>query len=1054
MQSGLKHFSGFGIKSHSLIPLKLDVWRKTISLLIITIAFFFLSNNLFAQVEFSRKILTVENGLPHHWVTTINQDQTGFLWIGTWDGLSRFDGYEFKNYFHRPEDSTSFAFFSVEKILVDRNNQVLIDCDQRPLSVFNRGSDNFRIQDIKGITDYSSVDFCQDYGGCIWAIDLEFLYQLDDSLQIDKKFRMVDEHYEKFIFSSNPSIVLDNTNTPWLFFRGMNEFFPYRGRWVNDSVVKWLPVHPIGTSINKFVPSQNHEPHFGVYTTKSGHIYLFSNISLFIFDTAVNEFRESSSPPHPDEFSGPPAFFWSNEETGLNFIDTRKKKHFTIGQNADTFHEMAFMDASGVIWSGTTSDRLQQNGLTRHVRSHKHFNHYLTERSAEAKEVQVFPVLKDKFGNIWAGIREKGKINRIKPDGSVEKVDFSAGYSGKDPLLARALAEDESGLWIGCASSCLFHYDFISGSSRVLIEEPPVLNGKVTLMQIHNIIAQKDYLIINGHDGIFKYRKNDGKISLVFKLRHPGTCHSMIADGQDGFWLGIWDNTVIHLDGNFRELKSYKLGTERNLAEHVCLGDHNDVWVALMGGGLGHLYPQSGKNKFFTTADGLSNNVLYSILKDSKGNLWITTNQGISMFNPKSNFFRRYGKEDGLLIEEFNSDSWFQSNTGEILFGGVGGLVSFYPDSLRIGEEFLNTIPLVITKFKVSGRQICFSADINDLDTVTLAKGDNNFQVTFALLDFIKSSNIKYRYRLIGENSNWIEIDSQDRNISFGNLTHKDYSLVIEATDQEGNWAHSRALLVRIPHRIVETFWFRLLSAFILVSAIVVMILMYIRQKTIKTKQLQDELRLESLRGQMNPHFIFNSLNSINYFIATNDKISANNFISDFSTLIRSILSNLSANYIPFELEIESLEKYLKLEHLRFGDRFEYSIDTESVENRSEIRITPGMVQPFIENAIWHGLRSLESRVGKISIKFSPTNQNALLCKIMDDGIGRKLSGKFKSDFPGKKSRGIGIVQERIKIINRTHNRHYSLEIEDLYPDREETGTVVSIFIPIETEKL
>jgi LytS/YehU family sensor histidine kinase len=241
------------------------------------------------------------------------------------------------------------------------------------------------------------------------------------------------------------------------------------------------------------------------------------------------------------------------------------------------------------------------------------------------------------------------------------------------------------------------------------------------------------------------------------------------------------------------------------------------------------------------------------------------------------------------------------------------------------------------------------------------------------------------------------------------------------------------------------------MTVFIILLVAGTILVIYIRQTNLKALQKQDELKLESLRGQMNPHFIFNSLNSINYFISKNDKLSANHYIADFARLIRSILTNLSNDYIPLEKELESIQDYLNLEHLRFGDKFNYSLKFDQIKELQAITVFPGMVQPFIENAIWHGVRGLEYRMGLIRIEFSYKEPSVVQCVVEDDGIGRKQSELYKNQFSGKKSQGIGIVLERLKIINGIRNANLQVKIEDLYPDQNESGTKVTIDIPAQS---
>ena len=299
-------------------------------------------------------------------------------------------------------------------------------------------------------------------------------------------------------------------------------------------------------------------------------------------------------------------------------------------------------------------------------------------------------------------------------------------------------------------------------------------------------------------------------------------------------------------------------------------------------------------------------------------------------------------------------------------------------------------------------------------------------------------------------NNDWVETDFRHRTVNFAGLSHRNYRLEVEATNRNGDWASKTSLLIRIPHYFYQTVGFRL-SVFLLGFLVIGMfIFMYLRQIRLKALQQQEELKLESLRGQMNPHFIFNSLNSINYFISRNDRLSANRYIADFSRLIRSILGNMSNQFVPFEKELESLNDYLKLEHLRFSDKFDYRFEVDESIDQASAEVFPGMVQPFVENAIWHGVRGLESRKGMVIVRFYFAGMNRLQCTVEDDGVGRKLSEERKSQISnGRTSRGIGIVLERLNTFNRLHKTSFRIHIEDLFPGIEETGTRVTIDIPV-----
>jgi LytS/YehU family sensor histidine kinase len=222
-----------------------------------------------------------------------------------------------------------------------------------------------------------------------------------------------------------------------------------------------------------------------------------------------------------------------------------------------------------------------------------------------------------------------------------------------------------------------------------------------------------------------------------------------------------------------------------------------------------------------------------------------------------------------------------------------------------------------------------------------------------------------------------------------------------------------------------------------------------IKQFHQRERQKRDMLRHQALRGQMNPHFIFNALNSINFFISNNDRLSANRYIADFSKLIRTVLNNMNEDFVKLSAEIAALTDYLKIEHLRFGDKFDYNIRIAEGLLPESFRVSPGLIQPFVENAIWHGVMGLDGRKGNILLDFS-IREGILVCTLEDDGVGRARSEAVKDRSLPRRSKGISLAADRLKIINNLMLSNYKLTITDLYPERSETGTRVELEMPVE----
>ena len=220
----------------------------------------------------------------------------------------------------------------------------------------------------------------------------------------------------------------------------------------------------------------------------------------------------------------------------------------------------------------------------------------------------------------------------------------------------------------------------------------------------------------------------------------------------------------------------------------------------------------------------------------------------------------------------------------------------------------------------------------------------------------------------------------------------------------------------------------------------------YFMYKSNKQRRLANNLlALKSLRSQMNPHFIFNALNSVNSFIAQNDERTANRYLTDFSTLMRNVLNNSEEDFIPLSKEIELLELYLKLEHSRFKDKFDYKVEIDDNLKVSEYQIPPMLLQPYIENAVWHGLRYKEEK-GFLKVAFFQKNEESICIEISDDGIGRKKSKKLKTANQQKQqSKGMANIKKRVAILNEMYSDKVDVFIEDLYSNNTGTKVVLTL---------
>ncbi len=980
---------------------------------------------------------------------SLAEDKTGFLWVGTWDGLSRFDGYEFRNYFHNPEDSTTIPYFIVGDIKVDRNNQVWIYSRSNSLTRYVRATDNFvtYTKEIDSVLSKTGVNAIEtDASGNLWVAGSGGIASYDDSAKHFTRIQLRDINGERIDYLDVINLSFDNTGGLWIFSDAgfINGKIHHNGRMRYVQIKRRFkrfgynrPYYPNGLQL-----------HMTFRIDPDSVPWLFSNIGYFRGDKISGAFNEYQGPlPETLEVGDTLQYWLANSNTFR--IYKGAQGHIDIPLLPGEIPQNLYIDKNGSVWYGTITSAGFGTGLQSYIETPDYFRHYLTDKGGKTPVV-VYSVCRDKQGNLWIGSQDHPYIDCIKPDGNtiaINRLNLNKALASRHP---RAMLPDSQGVWIGYMQQRLDFYDYHSGKVINKFLNEDLVPDKTKPWGFRSLCLDSKGNLLVGSTGLYLYTpQENSKFRNIWQTPDNLVIFCIKTDPVGNIWVGASMSLLLKFNSNFMLDTTFVLSDNFYNPEDICFGENGEVWLALLGGGLCRLDPVTGRKEFLTTKDGLSNNTVYSILKDLHGNLWLSTNNGISKFNPHTGQFRIFGPADGLQIHEFNSDAAFQTPEGEMLFGGMGGVVGFYPDSIKESTQASGKFPLVITEFMVSGFSRYFSDAIYDLEALSLEKGDENFGITFACLNFKDANKIKYRYRLIGFSPDWKETDHMHRHVNFAGLSPGTYRLDIEATDSDGNWAIKRSLEIKIPPYYYQTLWFRWLVVLLATVVLALFVVLHIRQIRLKEKQKQDHLRLESLRAQMNPHFVFNSLNSINYFISNSDRLSANRYIASFSKLIRSILNHMSQEYINLSEEIASLEEYLQLEFLRFGDKFDYSINTEAIKNAASWEIFPGMLQPFVENAIWHGVRGLEGRKGFVSINFNTPEKDRLQCLITDDGIGRALSRKYNNIFPGKKSRGIDMVQERLQIVNGLKKSSYTVLIEDLYPGREECGTRVLIDLPV-----
>ena len=648
----------------------------------------------------------------------------------------------------------------------------------------------------------------------------------------------------------------------------------------------------------------------------------------------------------------------------------------------------------------------------------------------------------DKKGDYYFATYDKGVVKKTE-SGEIERI------IDQEVAVWTALNDLDGKHWFGVSgylAEVSMDGDVIAHSS---LNNENIPGGRITAL--YRISDNSMYVGGNGgvsiyEDGVFKKLGKE-------KDRDMGTVRDFeIMDGDLycvtnlGLFIYKNDEFVIYDDVN-----------------EVVYNIERDKYGALWYGTEEGLFRiANGKTKRFELLPDPGSNFI-DFMNHRDGSLYIGTNNGffiISNLSKEKLAIKRYGIWDGVLDLETNQNSGFFDKSGHFWFGTASGLVWYRPDS-DVGKS---------TKPKVNFVSILMNYEPFDYSeysdeilpdgfpkSMSFPYSKNNLIFELDAVSFEHQKGMKYQFWLEGLNEGWSPL-SEAPTITFTSLPAGSYTLRVRAVDMEGWTSDEISIPFAISAPFYRTWWFIVLCAFLIGSIFLLVFRFRIRrlaeineQEKLIYKSRLLSLEQKSMNASMNRHFIFNSLNSIQYFINTQDRISANKYLTNFANLIRKNLDSATAegNVVTLEEELERLELYLSLEAMRFKDRFDYVVNVNDVDTES-VLIPAMLMQPFIENSIIHGILPNEEKKGLITIDVE-LKDDYLNITIKDNGIGihKSLSQKVSMDGDHK-SQGMEITSKRIELIQKIANNGISLEgpEEIIGDDGSINGTYVLIKIP------
>jgi hypothetical protein len=344
------------------------------------------------------------------------------------------------------------------------------------------------------------------------------------------------------------------------------------------------------------------------------------------------------------------------------------------------------------------------------------------------------------------------------------------------------------------------------------------------------------------------------------------------------------------------------------------------------------------------------------------------------------------------------------------------------------------------------------------IQAIELSYLENFFTLNFSSLTALPEMAIEYAYQLENYDSDWVSGISRNF-ATYTDVKGGNYVFKVKARYKDGTWSQPARLNIFIRPPFWETWWFKS-AGFVSLIMLVVYGAKVREKRLLKIEREKSELHqriasseMKALRAQMNPHFLFNSLNAIRLFVLQNDSDNAEKYLVKFARLMRRLLDNSRQEWVSLSSEIEQLRLYMELEQLRFNHKFDYQLQIGGIASPEQILIPPMIIQPYIENAILHGVAHKKDK-GRIIVSIA-LGDDCLECMVEDNGVGRKKAQEIKhNSIPSHKSVGLQVTEERLYLISRHRGKKGGVQMIDLYEDNNNpTGTKVSIQLPFMEEK-
>lgn len=834
-----------------------------------------------ASASFER--YTINEGLSQNSVNSITQDQYGFLWLGTEDGLNRYDGHEYRVYRHDAEDPNSISDNYVNVVFQDSRGRLWIGTMDGGLNLYQQHHDRFlhfksAESEAQTLNDNTIYTIFEDNQGNIWVGTESGLNRFMEKTQ---RFVPIDLAFPQGAAPQNQAVYQihqDNQGGLWLGTdAGVFHHSLQNGQF--EFLLK-APAGsgPIGDKVN------------ALRVDDKGRLWVgYARQGLLRLDRQErkhfqNRVFDNNSLPNNNInmlFQDHKGQLWVGSKSGLSRYVDKKGGFVVFRQRSRDNHSLMFdsilsmyEDNTGILWIGSNS------GLYKYDYRKTLFGH-VRKNDSEPNSLngdRVRALIKDSHGNLWVGTSQGLNLYHAEFD---KFTQFNAGGPVGSSLShpsVRAISEAPDGrLWIGTDGGGLNRFNPKTRRFEYFRHQPDV-PGSLSSDHVRTILFDHEGTMWVGTigGGLNRY---DAKQQRFDKFRHlktvPGSLsdnnvYCLLEDSDLQLWVGTLGGGLNRYDPQTGEFVRYTTDAKnpKSLSHNRIYSLFEDaeqnLWVGTKGG-LSRFNRETGDFTRFDEKDGLANNTVYGILQDAQGMLWLSTNRGLSRFDPHNKSFRNFDVNDGLQANEFNGGAYFSADDGELFFGGINGYNHFYPKDI-IDDS--NTPQVALTGLLLFNRQVPLASraredesftlaqPLNTLDKLALNHTHSQVSIQFTALHFSNPLKNRYAYKLEGWDEDWIYTDHSRRLATYTKLDAGSYVFKVKAANKDGVWDDvGKSLKIDVAAAPWQTWW--AYSLYVLCFAGLMLAFANIQQKKIR-KERAINLRLTQV-DKLKDEFLANT---------------------------------------------------------------------------------------------------------------------------------------------------------------------------------------------------